>query len=265
MQLKAERYRSRFRTLLPRLALRWWLDAPDALKTGAIPAAAAKESAEANLPRSPTSARNSAVKTTPTPGRLLTIFASGLVASSSSRRRSSSASLCLVLSISKASSAASTDLASAAGSSRHCALAAATTRSARSRALRTPLAFLCEVQIKLHWRTSLLSPHRSSAPVVSQSPGGLPLLTSHSALRQSITTSSWVSSSQRSLKFSSSSSGLSSPILYAKRPSGGCGERRCSHTLTPLCGCVPIRLRGKAAGLFFTLSENRQRSRCTLT
>src|SRR5215203_3226464 len=113
MQLKAERYRTRFRTLLPRLVLRRRLVAPDALKkTGAIPAAAATESAEANREESPTSARNSAVKTTPMPGRLLTISASGLAASSSSRRRSSSAILPLVLSISEASSAASADLAS---------------------------------------------------------------------------------------------------------------------------------------------------------
>src|SRR3712207_141864 len=119
MQLKAERYRSRFRTLFPRRALRWWLLAPDALKTGAIPAAAANESAEANREESPTSARNSAVKTTPMPGKLLTISASGFVARSFSERRSSSAILPLVLSISEASSAASADLASAAGSSRH--------------------------------------------------------------------------------------------------------------------------------------------------
>jgi hypothetical protein len=44
-----------------------------------------------------------------------------------------------------------------------------------------------------------------TAPVASQSPGGLPVLTSHSALRQSITTSRWVSSSQRSLKVCSAS------------------------------------------------------------
>src|SRR5215213_9934095 len=42
------------RTLLPPLALRRWLVAPEALSTGATPAAAAKASAEANLPRSPT-------------------------------------------------------------------------------------------------------------------------------------------------------------------------------------------------------------------
>jgi hypothetical protein len=37
MQLKAERYRSRFTTVLTRLALRWWLDAPDALKARGDP------------------------------------------------------------------------------------------------------------------------------------------------------------------------------------------------------------------------------------
>ena len=93
MQLKAERYRSRFRTLLPRLALRWWLVAGCPQDRGELPAAAANESAEANREESPTSARNSAVKTTPMPGKLLTISASGFVASSSSRRRSSSAIL----------------------------------------------------------------------------------------------------------------------------------------------------------------------------
>jgi hypothetical protein len=44
-----------------------------------------------------------------------------------------------------------------------------------------------------------------------QRPGGLPVLTSQSAWRLSITTSRWVSSSHRSRK-SSSSSGLSSPL-----------------------------------------------------
>lgn len=45
-ELKMEKHPT---LLLPRLALRWWLVAPDALKkTGAIPAAAANESAEAN-------------------------------------------------------------------------------------------------------------------------------------------------------------------------------------------------------------------------
>jgi hypothetical protein len=41
-------------------------------------------------------------------------------------------------------------------------------------------AILCEVGIKLRWGISLVPPHRSSAPVVSQSPGGLPVLISQS-------------------------------------------------------------------------------------
>src|SRR5829696_6291906 len=52
---------------------------------------------------------------------------------------------------------------------------------------------------------------------LSQRLGGLPALISQSALRLSITTSRWVSSSQRSRK-SSSSSGWSSPIL-SRHPS----------------------------------------------
>jgi hypothetical protein len=105
MQLKAERYRSRFRILLPRLALRWWLVAPDALKkTGAnYPPQRPTSRPRRNREESPTSARNSAVKTTPMLGKLLTISASEFVASSSSRRRSSSAILPLVLSLSAAS------------------------------------------------------------------------------------------------------------------------------------------------------------------
>src|SRR5215212_10445004 len=58
-----------------------------------------------------------------------------------------------------------------------------------------------------------------------QRPGGLPVLISQSALRLSITTSHWVSSSQRSRK-SSSSSGWSSPILSrhpSTQPSTYCG------------------------------------------
>jgi hypothetical protein len=47
---------------------------------GELPAAAANESAEANREEWPTSARNSAVKTTPMPGKLLRISASGFVA-----------------------------------------------------------------------------------------------------------------------------------------------------------------------------------------
>jgi hypothetical protein len=111
MQLKAERYRSRFRILLPRLALRWWLVAPDALKkTGAnYPPQRPTSRPRRNREQSPTSARNSPVKTTPMLGKLLTISASEFVASSSSRRRSSSAILPLVLSLSEASFAASAD------------------------------------------------------------------------------------------------------------------------------------------------------------
>src|SRR5919107_1043144 len=61
----------------------------------------------------------------------------------------------------------------------------------------------------------------SKTPLISvrlpQRPAGLPVLTSQSAFRLSITTSLWVSSSQRSRK-SCSSSGSSSPIL-SRHPS----------------------------------------------
>jgi hypothetical protein len=74
-----------------------------------------------------------------------------------------------------------------------------------------------------------------------------------SALRLSITTSHCVSSSQRSWKISSSS-GSSSPILYTKRPSGGCGERddaACPRlaVAAPRYGCEG-RAGRLAAGLF---------------
>ena len=67
-----------------------------------MPAAAAKRSGEPKRPMSSTSARNSAVKMSPMPGRLPTIFPSGLVSTSSSRRFSRSAILSLVLKISQA-------------------------------------------------------------------------------------------------------------------------------------------------------------------
>jgi hypothetical protein len=62
-----------------------------------------------------------------------------------------------------------------------------------------------------------------TAPVAPHRPAGLPVLTSQSALRLSITISRCVSSSQRS-RNSCSSSGSSSPIRYAKQPSGRSGE-----------------------------------------
>src|SRR5215211_2762888 len=79
-------------------------------------------------------------------------------------------------------------------------------------------------QLDLHHTPASRSTYcgsRLKTPLISlrlpQRPAGLPALISQSALRLSITTSRWVSSSQRSRK-SSSSSGWSSPIL-SRHPS----------------------------------------------
>ena len=116
---------------MPLFALRLKETLPDDLKTGAMPAAAANRSAEPKLPRSFTSARNSAVMTLPMPGRLMTIFPRASASTSSARRASRAAIGSLVLMTSEAYLGDELRLgASEAGSSWRWALAAATTRSA---------------------------------------------------------------------------------------------------------------------------------------